>query len=110
MIERFYDTDNEESELDRYATLIGHRSRSTPNDYSFFLKLRRKALTPSGVGGSSQMKRWHFDLCKTAPNPVPRKKYPILTCPHCNKTGGGAQMIANHFDNCVKAVLLQISP
>ena len=28
--------------------------------------------------------------------------YPKHTCPHCGKVGGGAQMVANHFDNCKK--------
>lgn len=28
------------------------------------------------------------------------KKRPVATCPHCNKTGGRAQMVQWHFDNC----------
>lgn len=52
------------------------------------------------IGGIAIMKRWHFDNCKNAPEPKPRKKYPRQTCPHCGKEGAGAQMIANHFDNC----------
>jgi hypothetical protein len=52
-------------------------------------------------GGIAIMKRWHFDNCKQSPNPKERKKYPKQICPHCGKEGGGgAQMIANHFDNC----------
>jgi len=29
-----------------------------------------------------------------------RKPKPKLTCPHCNKTGGGNVMYRYHFDNC----------
>ena len=28
------------------------------------------------------------------------KKYEIITCPHCGKTGGLTGMKSNHFDNC----------
>jgi rubrerythrin len=48
-------------------------------------------------GGIAIMKRWHFENCKDAPNPIPRKKYPKKVCPHCGKEGAGAQMMANHF-------------
>lgn len=51
-------------------------------------------------GGIAIMKRWHFENCKNAPNPIPRKKYPKKVCPHCGKEGAGAQMMANHFENC----------
>jgi hypothetical protein len=54
------------------------------------------------TGAIAIMGRWHFDNCKSAPNPKERKKYPKKVCPHCGKEGGGAQMIANHFDNCRK--------
>jgi ssDNA-binding Zn-finger/Zn-ribbon topoisomerase 1 len=54
------------------------------------------------TGAIAIMGRWHFDNCKSAPNPKPRKKYPKQVCPHCGKEGGGAQMIANHFENCRK--------
>ena len=27
-------------------------------------------------------------------------KYPTKTCPHCNRKGGGPNMIRYHFDNC----------
>lgn len=30
------------------------------------------------------------------------KVYPIVTCPHCNKTGGESGMKAKHFNNCKK--------
>lgn len=53
-------------------------------------------------GGIAIMKRWHFENCKSAPQPKERKRYPILVCPHCGKNGGGAQMVANHFDSCKK--------
>jgi hypothetical protein len=28
------------------------------------------------------------------------RKYHLITCPHCNKTGGAATMPRWHFDNC----------
>lgn len=32
------------------------------------------------------------------------KVYPIVTCPHCNKTGGESGMKAKHFNNCKNRV------
>lgn len=74
-------------------------------------------------GGVRNMKRYHFDNC----NSVRREKYllemhkiaykqttgkkwyptnrasviqPVVTCPHCGKSGGIKNMTRYHFDNC----------
>jgi len=39
------------------------------------------------------------ELQSIARKGVPQKK---LTCPHCNKTGGDANMVRYHFNNCKK--------
>ena len=57
------------------------------------------------AGGAANMKKWHFDYCKNAPNPLIRPKsvvkvFPKAICPHCNKVGGTRGMHRYHFDNC----------
>jgi len=49
-------------------------------------------------GGSTNMKRYHFDNCKTISQKT--NKQPIITCPHCHKQGGSGVMKRWHFDNC----------
>lgn len=65
---------------------------------------KQKVICPhcSKQGAIAIMQRWHFDRCRSAPEPVARVSYQKRTCPHCGKVGGGAQMTAHHFDNCKK--------
>jgi hypothetical protein len=69
-------------------------------------------------GGIKMMKRWHFDNCSTYTGKAHKgskltpeqcvnisaalkgKKQKIVTCPHCNKSGGISRMKQWHFDNC----------
>ena len=67
------------------------------------------------IGGSSNMRRWHFDNCVLITNVVKThteeskrkmseakkgKLQPIITCPHCAKSGGSSVMKQYHFDDC----------
>jgi hypothetical protein len=38
------------------------------------------------------------------------KVHPIVTCPHCNKTGGVCNMKRYHFDNCKFNASTELSP
>jgi len=45
-------------------------------------------------GGSSVMKRWHFDRCKED------RAQSKISCPHCGTIGSGLVMHRYHFNKC----------
>jgi hypothetical protein len=55
------------------------------------------------TGGEQQMKQWHFECCKLAPNPVVKMTYKQITCPHCGLTGRIGNMKRYHFEHCKSA-------
>lgn len=87
-------------------------------------KNKPKIICPhcNKAGTESNMKRWHFDNCKTLTGikkhhvPTPhfetaefkdktRERNKLMntkehTCPHCNTIGTGNKMFTYHFNNC----------
>ena len=50
------------------------------------------------VGPIFNMKRWHFDNCKTYTGVT--KEHPKIECPHCNYRAQAAVIKKWHLDNC----------
>jgi len=53
--------------------------------------------------GKPKTKEHRLNLSKAKkglPSNLKNYKYDIITCPHCNLSGGGGNMTRHHFDNC----------